>query len=138
MRACLILSVLLLSACSTPTQQNDPVVVANKLFEAFNRHEWKKMAALYSDSALFLDPSFGTAFVRKSREQTIAKYVEMHNMFPNLHDEVVNMFPSGETVTIEFISTGTSPGGVKFCLPIVSILTIKNGQVIKDATYYDL
>jgi len=128
----------LMTACSSSVQENPNVAIAKKLFEAFNQHDWKAMAELYAENALFLDPSFGKEFVSKSRAETIAKYTEMQSMFPDIHDEVKNLYSFGETITVEFTSTGTAPDGTKFSLPIVSILTIKDGLIVKDATYYDL
>lgn len=128
----------LMTACSSSVQENPNVAIAKKLFEAFNQHDWKTMAELYAENALFLDPSFGKAFVPKSRAETIAKYTEMQIMFPDIHDEVKNLYPSGETIAVEFTSTGTAPDGTNFSLPIVSILTVKDGLIVKDATYYDL
>lgn len=108
------------------------------MFDAFNRHDWNAMTNYYSESASFLDPSFGKEYVNKSRKETAAKYAEMEKMFPDLHDEVIGVYPSGDKVTIEFISTGTISDSIKFSLPIVSVLTFENGLIVKDATYYDL
>jgi ketosteroid isomerase-like protein len=130
---------LLLTACSYSLQRDESrIAAAKKVFEAFNNHNWKAMADLYSDSALFLDPSFGKEYVSKTRMETIKKYSEMQKMFPDIHDTVKTIYPSGQTVIIEFISTGTAPDGTKFTLPITSILTFKDGLIVKDATYYDL
>ncbi|MBX2915218.1 MAG: nuclear transport factor 2 family protein [Cyclobacteriaceae bacterium] len=130
---------LILAACTSPESEVEKnTAVAQKLFEAFNKHNWKAMSELYAEPAQFLDPSFGPEVVIKSRSETIAKYSEMQAAFPDVQDAVQNIYPSGETVTIEFISTGTAPDGTKFSLPIVSILTIRDGLIVKDATYYDL
>lgn len=130
---------LLIAACSPlMKQENKNSKVAEKLFEAFNSHNWEAMTDLYAEEAQFLDPSYGTEFVTKSRAETMAKYKEMETIFPNIHDEVKNIHTSGETVIVEFISTGTAADGTTFTLPIVSLLTIRNGLIIKDATYYDL
>jgi steroid delta-isomerase-like uncharacterized protein len=132
-------SMLLLAACTSPLkEENNNTEVAEKLFEAFNRHDWKAMTDLYAEQAQFLDPSFGTELVTKSRSETITKYEEMQTMFPDLHDAVKNIYPSGQTVVVEFISTGRATDGTTFSLPIVSVLTIRDGLIIKDATYYDL
>lgn len=127
-----------MTACSSSVQENPNVAIVKKLFEAFNQHDWKTMAELYAENALFLDPSFGKEFVPKSRAETIVKYAEMQSMFPDIHDEVKNLYPSGGTITVEFTSTGATQDGTKFSLPIVSILTVKDGLIVKDATYYDL
>lgn len=136
-----LIKVLLLAACLS-CQSADSVLATNaakskELFEAFNRHDWNAMANYYTDSALFLDPPYGSDYVVKSRKETVAKYAEMQKMFSDIHDEVVGVYPSQDKVTVEFVSTGTAEDGSKFELPIVSILTFKDGLIIRDATYYD-
>ncbi len=108
-----------------------------RVFEHFNRHEWESMAALYADDARFLDPSLGNEYVTQTRGQVIEKYQAMETMFPDIHDEVIGVYPSGDVVTVEFVSTGRINDSVSFRLPIVSILTFRDGLIIKDATYYD-
>jgi ketosteroid isomerase-like protein len=59
-------------------------------------------------------------------------------MFPNIKDEVVQMYDSGNNVVVvEFVSTGTAPDGTKFKMPICTIFTIEKGKIAKDFTYYD-
>lgn len=123
----------------TSTESNDKnVETARAMFEAFNRHDWNAMTNYYAESASFLDPSFGQEYVSKTRKETAAKYAEMQKMFPDLHDELVGVYPSGDKVIVEFVSTGTISDSVKFSLPIVTVLTFENGLITKDATYYDL
>lgn len=107
------------------------------MFEAFNRHNWQAMANYYSQTASFLDPSFGTAYVDKTREETVAKYAEMEKMFPDVHDEIKGIYPSEDKVIVEFIASGTGPDSVRLKLLIISVLTFKDGLIVKDATYYD-
>ena len=134
-----MLSALVLFSCVAHTDvRNEKVMLANRLFEAFNKHDWKAMASLYSDSAKFLDPSFGKDFISQSRAQTIAKYTELEKMFPNIQDHLIGIYSSGDKVIAEFISTGTSDQGYALKLPIVTVLTLRDGQIISDATYYDL
>lgn len=96
------------------------------------------MAKMYADTAYFKDPSLGVGIVKQTRQQTIQKYTELNKIFPNLHDNVVATYLSGEKhITVEFISTGTAADGSKFELPICTIFTIENGKITKDFTYYD-
>lgn len=127
------------TGCASPggsDQQN--ITIATKMFAAFNRHDWDSMAGYYADPALFLDPSFGMEYVSKTRKETAAKYRELATMFPDIRDEVVGMYPSGDKVTVEFISTGTMGDTSAFKLPIITVLTFKDGLIVRDATYYDL
>jgi ketosteroid isomerase-like protein len=131
----ILLVVCSILSCSPPPNKNADV--AHKMFEAFNNHNWEEMASYYSDPALFLDPSYGKSFVSKTRNETALKYAEMQKMFPDVNDEIIGIYPSDDKVTVEFISTGTSSDGTSFTLPIITVLTFKDGLIIKDATYYD-
>jgi ketosteroid isomerase-like protein len=107
-------------------------------FTHFNNHDWEKMANMYAEPAAFKDPSFGPGVVTQTRTQTIEKYLEMSEMFPDLHDKVLQMYPSGEKhLIVEFVSSGTAPDGSKFELPICTIFTIKDGLIARDYTYFD-
>lgn len=107
-------------------------------FEHFNNHDWKKMAEMYTETADFKDPSLGIGIVKQTQQQTIKKYSELNNIFPDLKDEVKAVYPSGDNhIVVEFISTGTAPDNSKFELPICTIFTIENGKITKDFTYYD-
>ena len=141
MRPAIAFIVLLLFhlSCSSPSdegQKNE--ALARKMFEAFNQHDWETMAAYYSDSASFLDPSLGKEYVKQTRNDIIEKYKGYQQMFPDIHDNVKGVYPSGDKITVEFVSTGHSGDSVSFTLPIISVLTFKNGLIVKDATYYDL
>jgi len=80
----------------------------------------------------------GLGIVSQTHEQVIAKYSQLSEMFPDLKDEIVNIYPASEKhIIVEFKSTGTAPDGTKFELPICTIFTIENGIITKDFTYYD-
>ena len=107
-------------------------------YEHFNKHDWDKMANMYADTADFKDPSLGQGIVKQTKQQTVNKYLELNNIFPDLHDQIIQTYPSGENnIIVEFVSTGTGPDKVKFELPICTIFTIENGLITKDFTYYD-
>lgn len=133
----LVTAMLLLSCTDQPSNNDNHTASARKMFEAFNRHDWKAMADHYHDSAAFLDPSFGKEYVIQSREATIEKYTGFQKMFPDIHDEIVGMYSADDKVIVEFISTGTADS-ISFKLPIITVLTFSDGLIVKDATYYDL
>jgi ketosteroid isomerase-like protein len=141
MKKTILISVLIFSlfSCerkSSQISQNQDVV--KQLYEHFNKHDWQKMADLYVEITDFKDPSFGTEITKQTRQQTIQKYTDLAKIFPDIHDKVVQMYPSGENViVVEFVSTGTAADGTKFKLPICTIYTFENGKIAKDFTYYD-
>lgn len=120
-------------------ESNTALKTANNLFQKFNAHDWVGMAALYTDTANFKDPSLGINMVKQTRNQTIQKYTELNKIFADIKDSVVATYAvSKSTVVVEFVSKGTAPDGSSFELPICSILTINDkGLIEKDFTYYD-
>jgi hypothetical protein len=129
-------------SCKNETQ---PISKANRheafvkqYFDYFNQHNWEKLASMYADTSQFKDPTLGKGIVLQTRAQTIKKYSELNSIFPDLNDKVINTYASGSNhVIVEFVSTGTGPDQVKFELPICCILTIENGLITKDFTYFD-
>lgn len=130
-----LFTMIILSGCASSNLENEKVV--RLMFENFNKHQWKEMAACYDTAALFLDPSLGIEYVNQTHEQIVNKYGEMEKMFPDLHDEIVSLETSGDNVIVQFIASGSSGDSIQFKLPIAAILTVKSGKIVKDATYYD-
>ncbi len=107
-------------------------------FEYFNAHDWVKMSQLYSENAQFKDPSLGEGIIIQTKEEIRKKYTELQQMFPDIEDQVIQLYPSGENIVIvEFVSSGTAQDGTRFKLPICSIFTFENGLITKDYSYFD-
>jgi ketosteroid isomerase-like protein len=137
-----LLITLAFAGCGQPQTQatvnsaNETLV--KQYFGYFNAHDWVKLAGMYAETADFKDPSLGEGIVKQTRQQTIDKYTELANVFPSLHDEVVQVYPSDDQhIIVELVSTGTAADGSTFKLPICSILTIEKGVITKDYTYFD-
>ena len=117
---------------------SDNEKLIKQYFEHFNQHEWTNMANMYAEISDFKDPSLGPGIVKQSRQQIIDKYSELNKIFPDLHDEVIQIYPSGDKhMIVEFVSTGTAPDNSNFELQICTIFTIENGIIIKDFSYFD-
>ena len=114
------------------------IAIVKKLFGYFNAHAWEAMAALYTEPADFKDPSFGQEIVQQTRVETAQKYRALAEIFPDIRDDIVAFYPSGEKhIIVEFVSSGTAPDGSEWTLPICTIFTIEDGLITKDFTYYD-
>jgi ketosteroid isomerase-like protein len=135
----ILLCLLLAFACQKEINQSvENEKLIRQFFENFNKHDYAKMASMYVENAEFKDPSLGKGIIRQTRKQTIKKYQELNNVFPDIHDEIQNIYPSGNNqVIVEFISSGTALDKSKFELPICTIFTIENGMITKDFTYFD-
>ena len=134
----IVISVFIFLSCKNQEKTNDNEKLIRQYFEYFNKHNWSKMAGMYAETAEFKDPSLGQGIMKQTREQTIKKYSELNQTFPDLNDKIINIYPAGEKhIIVEFISTGTAPDNSKFELPICTIFTIENGIITKDFTYFD-
>ncbi len=142
MKHILILLFIAAALISCNSQKATKLVDNEKLvqqyFEHFNKHEWTKMANMYTSTAEFKDPSLGKSIVKQTRQQIIDKYSELNKVFPDIHDKIIQIYTSGDkNVIVEFVSTGTAPDNTAFELPICTIFTIDNGLITKDFTYFD-
>lgn len=140
--ATLFLAAFTIISCNNQNQKNlgneNNEKLVKQYFEYFNNHQWSKMADMYAETSEFKDPSLGQGIVKQTRQQIVDKYTELNKVFPNLHDKVIQTYPSGNKhIIVEFVSTGTASDNSKFELPICTILTIENGIITKDFTYYD-
>ncbi len=112
--------------------------IVEQYFNHFNNHKWEKMAEMYSETAVFKDPSLGKGIVEQTRQQIVEKYSELNSVFADLEDRIIHIYPSGVNhIIVEFISSGTAPDGSKFELPICTIFTIEAGKITKDFSYFD-
>ncbi|MBL7919104.1 MAG: nuclear transport factor 2 family protein [Bacteroidia bacterium] len=140
--ATLFLATFTIISCNNQNQKNlgneNNEKLVKQYFEYFNNHQWSKMADMYAETSEFKDPSLGQGIVKQTRQQIVDKYTELNKVFPNLHDKVIQTYPSGDKhIIVEFVSTGTASDNSKFELSICTILTIENGIITKDFTYYD-
>jgi ketosteroid isomerase-like protein len=136
MKISLLLIVFAIISC-TPTEEKKNTEIATQMFAAFNAHDWQKMNSFYSSDADYLDPAYGIGYIKKSSQEIVEKYSDMQKMFPDIHDEVKGIYAANDKVTVEFVSTGSSGDSIKFSLPICTVLTFKDGKIVRDATYYD-
>lgn len=102
--------------------------LVKQYFEHFNNHERTKMANMYTDTVDFQDHSLGQGIIKQTRQQIIEKCSELNKVFPDLHDQIIQTYTSGDNhIIVEFVSSGTAPDNSKFQLPICTVFTIENG-----------
>jgi len=131
---------LIIVACSNCYSKDNPEnqQLIQQYFKLFNEHKWPELSEMYAENAEFKDPSFGTKTIKQTKKDFVKKYVELNQIFPDLKDKVINIYPSGDkNIIVEFVSTGTAPDQSKFELPVCTVFTIENGKITKDFTYYD-
>ncbi|MBT1703835.1 nuclear transport factor 2 family protein [Chryseosolibacter indicus] len=129
------LAFVLIAFVSHAQNRNKNLEATQHIFEAFNAHKWEQMLSYYSKDAVFHDASLGKPI--QDPETILKRHQHLEEYFNDIRVDLKSIYPSGENVIIEFVSTGTSVQGEKLNLPICTILTFKDGKVVRDATYYD-
>jgi len=109
------------------------------LFEAFNRHDTEALVELYSEDARILspgdiEPRVGHAVVRDI-------YAGHFDNIPGVHDAVQNIIAEGNRGSVEFIASWDQPTeddpDARGQLRIAAFITVKNGKIVQDITYFD-
>ena len=115
-------------------KQNRSIALA--VFEAFNAHDWQKMASYHHHNVVLEDPSQSEPIIGSA--EIPSKYAGYAEYIPDIQDKVIQLYAVENHVVIEFISHGTTIEGDPFYLPICTIMTIEDGKITRDATYYNL
>ncbi len=113
--------------------------IVESLFEAFNAHDTDALVALYAEDTVTrspgdLEPSVG-------REGIRATYQGHFDNIPDVHDAVQNIVAEDDRAAVEFIASWAQPTeddpDARGQLRIGSFITVKDGKIISDITYFD-
>ncbi len=138
-----ILTIMLFSCKSkndtTNNSEKNYSHLIEKYFQHFNKYQWDLLSGLYADSCQIKDPSIGIKPMWQSPIEIEQKYKELNAAIPDVQDSIISVYPAvNNYYVVEFISTGTTPEGKKFELPVCTIFQFDhNGKIKKDYTYYD-
>ena len=132
-RACSILVAII----STPVAaQDSPEAVVKKRFEATARHDIDAIAALYSSDAVETSPAFCVA--RQGASGARKTYSDLFRDVPDIEDEVTNFVVDGKHVAVQFIVRARRQDGtILWEAPLANFLTVENGRIVRDDTYFD-
>ncbi len=113
--------------------------IIEQLFESFNRHDTNALVDLYADDAVIMSPgdskaSIGSAAVREVYDDHFAN-------IPDVYDAVQRIVVEGNYGAVEFIASWSQPtesdAEARGRLRIASFITIENGKIVRDMTYFD-
>jgi hypothetical protein len=89
----------------TDNEKHKKEMTVKQYFEHFNNHEWQKMADMYVDEAEFKDPSVGIESFTMTKSEIVAKYSELGEIFPDLKNNVIETYLSGDkNIIVEFVT----------------------------------
>lgn len=113
--------------------------IAQSWIDAWNSHDPDKLAALFTEDALYEDVAF--ASVNHGLAELKKFAASEFSASPDLKVELVNSSIGSEHGTIEWVFSGTDAGmfktGKKFSVRGVSVITLSNGKISRNIDYYD-
>lgn len=113
--------------------------IIEAVFEAFNRHDLDGVVALYHPDAKLVTPGFPEP--RYGLEVIRATYKDHFDNIPGVYDEVTRIVAEGDRAAVEFTASWDQPTEndpeAKGTLRISTFITITDGLISADVTYYD-
>jgi ketosteroid isomerase-like protein len=110
--------------------------VVRERFAAVGRHDLEAIVALYAKEAVETSPAFCRD--RTGPEGARQTYAELFQAFPNITDDVITYVVDGDRVAVQFVARSRRPDGTfAFEVPLANFLTVKNGRIVRDETYFD-
>jgi steroid delta-isomerase-like uncharacterized protein len=138
-----IISAISFCQCASPT--TNPVQVVNSHFRFLNSHNIDSIASQYTSDATLFSVNFDTVYIGGTGIKSA--YTRYFKGTPDLHYTITHIFSNDTSVTVEYESTGTMQNlepsvpdfmrGKKYTLKNCTVFTIKDGKIIRDASYFD-
>lgn len=126
----------------------DNIVIAQKLFEMLNHHDFDGATSLLADNVVWFDVPSGNIY---KGLDGFKQY--WGNIFTTFHDykaDVTNVFAADDYVAVEYICKGTNTGpfigplgqmpptGHRIELHACEVCHVKDGKIADGRSYYDL
>jgi ketosteroid isomerase-like protein len=113
-----------------PSAQTSAQQLVDARFATFNRHDLDGIVRLYAPDAVLTSPGYcsprqGEAGVRRA-------YGDLFKAYPDISDDVVSYVAEGDHIAVQYV---VHLG--KYTAPLASFLTLKDGLIVRDDTYYD-
>ena len=131
---CLGASIVAAASEAKPRSAQAQARTIERLFEAFNRHDAKAMAALYADNAVLESPDYCTPVRGRAAIERV--YNILFREISDVRDDVETMVVDGNKAAVQFQSRGTQ-AGTPFEVKIATFFTFADGKIVHDATYFD-
>jgi ketosteroid isomerase-like protein len=113
-----------------PSAQTSAQQLVDARFATFNHHDLDGIVKLYAPDAVLTSPGYcsprlGEAGVRRA-------YGELFKAYPDISDDVTGYVAQGDHIAVQYVVHFG-----KYTAPLASFLTLKDGLIVRDDTYYD-
>ena len=108
--------------------------VVVRLVEAYNAKDVEAVAALYRDDARYWSALGGW---QEGLSEILAHIEELHERLPDERMAVESLATDGDSVVVEFVSTGTAPSGNPYELEFTEVIDLVAGKIATVKVYLD-
>ncbi len=152
MKKYVLISILLLANIAASAQQNTQFRdttdstqdVSSKYFDAYMAMDWDKLAPMLHPDATFLDSTAQLLFGENrpvGKDAVIKNFREGYASLTSMKPKPLRTFYSGDTGVFEFDLTfgfrNRQNGITTITMPLVVVITVKEGKVISHRDYGD-
>jgi len=125
-----LLAVGIVGCANAPSNQTSAQQLVDARFATFNRHDLDGIVKLYASDAVLTSPGYCSP--RQGEEGVRRAYGDLFKAYPDISDEVTGYLVQGDRIAVQYV---VHLG--KYTAPLASFLTLKDGLIVRDATYYD-
>jgi ketosteroid isomerase-like protein len=121
---------------SQHTTQESARMVVERRFAAVNRHDLDAVVALYARDAVETSPGFCAD--RSGPEGARRTYTELFQAYPTITADATTYVVEGNRVAVQFLARARKADGtVLLEVLLANFLTVEQGQITRDDTYFD-
>jgi len=108
--------------------------LVSRLVEAYNAKDLDTIAGLYREDARYWS---ALGDWQGGRPAILSHIKELHRRLPNEQMAVRVLVTDGDTVVVEFVSTGTDPSGRPYELDFTEVIDLVDGKIAMVKVYLD-
>ena len=139
----LLLFICILGVHAQPDESENNEAIARRFVEFWTLEHYKDLAQLFAENCIYVETPSGNKF---SGREAIQNYASTTlNGMSDTHAEIITVVANDKMAVVEWIWSGTNStgwpnipaSGKTFRLPVLTIMEIENGMIIKNRDYWD-
>jgi steroid delta-isomerase-like uncharacterized protein len=139
----LLLLICILGVHAQTNESENNEAIARRFVESWTMENYLDLPKLFADNCIYLEMPSGRSFTSKEGIKNYAS-ATLYGI-PDTHTEVVSIIANDTMAAVEWIMSGTNSvgwpnipaSGKSFQVPIVTIMEIEDGLIIKSRDYWN-
>ena len=126
-----------------PNESENNEAIARRFVEFWTLEHYKDLAQLFAENCIYVETPSGNKF---SGREAIQNYASTTlNGMSDTQAEIITVVANDKMAVVEWIWSGTNSigwpnipaSGKTFRLPVLTIMEIENGMIIRNRDYWD-